>query len=219
MRSRFVLSPGHDSVSVGGRVVSRIAGAIVFCFVGAVAASQLYPQMFAERRDYVLAPESGRAAAPPTTDATSGRTGRVTSFVAGDGGAYTGGPIPQLFPAPSASASAAPQSEPAAADAAAAAPDEARVASTAEPEKQRRTKNKSARYSGGSSSSSSKYSSNYSTSHHSYRREKERPYRQPPSTWVAGNGWNNWGGFQGGIDYGQRQSRGVQFARQFDPWR
>jgi len=127
MRSRFIFFPDHVLATKPRGAASRVAGAIVFIFLGAVGATELYPQV-TEVRD------SGRAASPiAAPDAISYRPG---AFSSRDSAEYLGGPIPQLtFP---------PTQPPAVAKETQAVAHEDHSASVVGVEKPRRTETKSA---------------------------------------------------------------------------
>jgi hypothetical protein len=84
MHSRFVFSP-----TPGQRGMSwRVMGALFFFFLGAIAASALYPRADTDNRG-----SDARPVASPTlaTAATDG----LNAFSARDSAEYTGGPIPE----------------------------------------------------------------------------------------------------------------------------
>jgi len=204
MRSRFVLSSDQGFLaSKQSGLLSRTAGALVFCLVGAVAATQFYPQMFADRHAELLsATDAGRTLAATTNaDATLDRGSRAAAFSPRDEAQYTAGPIPGFTSLPT-------SIEPAAAKEGTIASDEDKSAAPKAAEKPHRTKYRSTR--------------EYSYNRHSNTKAQERRYRQPPSTWVAGNSWNSWGGNSwGGNSWGGNTwaGRNTQFARQYDFWR
>jgi hypothetical protein len=206
MRSRFVLSPDQGFLaSKRPGLGSRVAGAVVFCLVGAVAATQLYPQMFANRHSGLSATEAGRAAASPAPAAAiSERPGGTAAFSPRAEAQYTGGPIPGFNSLPT-------QIEPAAVNEGAASPDDDKSAAPKSAEKSHHAKNRSTR--------SYSYNYGYSYSRHGKGKAQDRPYRQSPSTWVAGNSWNSWGSNSWGGNSWGSSGRGQQFARQSDFWR
>jgi hypothetical protein len=199
MRSRFVSVPSDVLAHERRGLASRVVGAIACFFIGAVVATELYPQNAVDRpSEHSKALDSGRVASPiPAPDAISDRAGALSPRNIAE---YTGGPIPQItFP---------PTQPPAAARETQAMPDEGRSASVVPVEKSRRTENKSA--------------NRKRTSHRGNGDAQDRLYGEQPSYWVAARGWNSWGGYQGGFDYGPRPGRGIQqFDRrgQFAIWR
>ncbi len=181
MRSRFPLSADHGLLAPKRRGIwSRLMGACVLCGVGAVAALELYPQMFsAASSDYGLSVEQSRLA-----DRSADRAVSIVAATKSDrsvasspriGNGYTAGPIPSFVAAP-VSLSSQPRFAAADEGQAGAADNAATPPPTPSPDKQTRAKNK--------------YAHN---SHHSTAKARDRQYRQPPSTWVAGNGV--WGAF------------------------
>ena len=89
MQSRFVFSPDPGRAPKQHGIASRVAGAIVFFFFGAIAATELYPQIGAHTDS-----GSGPAAAlSPVSNTTSDRVG--TSSLR-DSAERTGGPIPPV---------------------------------------------------------------------------------------------------------------------------
>jgi hypothetical protein len=199
MRSRFVSVPNHVLAHERRGLASRVVGAIASFFIGAVVATELYQQNAAHRpAENSKTLDSGRVASPiPVLDAIADRAGALSPR---DNAEYTGGPIPQFtFP---------PTQPPAAAKETPAVADEDRSASVVPVEKSRRTENKSA--------------NRKRTSHRGNGDAQDRLYGEQPSYWVAARGWNSWGGYQGGFDYGPRPGRGIQqFDRrgQFAIWR
>jgi hypothetical protein len=147
-----------------------VAGAIVNIFVGAVAATELYPPVIADGHSkYSKVRDSGRAASPiPAPDAISYRAG---AFSSRDSAEYLGGPIAQLtFP---------PTQPPAVAKETQAVAHEDHSASVVAVEKPRRTETKSAHKKRNS------YRGNGNT--------QDRSYREQPSYWAVGRGSNLWG--------------------------
>jgi hypothetical protein len=89
MQSRFVFSSDQGRMPKQHRVASRVVGAIVFFFFGAIAATELYPQNGAHSD-----PDYGPGAAlSPVRDTTSDRVG---AFPLRDTVERTGGPIPPV---------------------------------------------------------------------------------------------------------------------------
>jgi len=96
MQSRFVLVPNQSFGYERSGLVSRVAGAVAFFIIGAVVATELYPQIAVDRRfEHGTAWDSGRVPSPTSApEAISDRAGAP-----GDIAEYTGGPIPQMtFP-------------------------------------------------------------------------------------------------------------------------
>jgi len=181
MRSRFVLLPDHVLAPKRRALGWRLVGAIVFFFVGAIAATELYPQVVVDHHSkYSGASDSGRAAAPSSApNAISDRPG---TFSRRDSAEYAGRPIPQF--------TFASTQPPAAAKETQAPADEAQSASVVAVEKPRRTENKSAR--------------NKRSSHRHNGNTQDRHYQERPSYLAAGRGWNPGGGSQGGFDFRRR---------------
>jgi hypothetical protein len=170
MRSRFIFLPDRVLAPKTRGAASRVAGAIVFIFVGAVAATELYPQVIADRHsEYTQVRDSGRAAPPiPAPDAISHRP---EAFSSRDSAEYLGGPIPQLtFP---------PTQPPAVTKETQAVAHEDPSASVVGVEKPRRTETKSAH--------------KKHNSHRGNGNTQDRIYREQPSYWAAGGGSNLWG--------------------------
>lgn len=197
MRSRFVLVPDQSLGYERSGLVSRIGGAIAFFIIGAIVATELYPQIAADpRSERGTAWDSTRVASPTSApEAVSDRAADSRDIAK-----YTGGPIPEMtFP---------PTQPPAVAKDTQATAGEDRPASVVAAEKPRPMENKHA------------YKKR--TSHRSNGNTQDRPYwEQQPSYWAAAKGWNSWGGYQGGSDFGSRPGRGTQFDRrgQFVMWR
>jgi hypothetical protein len=194
--SRFVLVPDQSLGYERSGLVSRVAGAIAFFIIGAVVATELYPQIAADRHsEHGTAWDSGRVASPTSApEAVSDRAGASRDIAE-----YTGGPIPKMtFP---------PTQPPAAAKETPATAEEDRSASAVAADKPRLMENKSG------------YKKR--TSHRSNGNTQERPYWEQPSYWAAARGWNSWGGYQSGSDFGPRPGRGMQVDRrgQFVIWR
>ena len=196
MRSRLVLSPDHGLTHERHGLASRVTGAIVCFFVGAIAATELYPQMVADRHsEYGRVSPAERAATPsPLPDAISSQA-EVLSLR--DSVARTGGPIP---PVPFGESSPKNTGE------TRVTANETPSASPASVEKPRRTENKSAHIK--------------HTSHRSNGNTQEQPYREQSPYWATTTGWNPWAGSQSGFGYGPRQDRGGQVDRrgQFAMW-
>jgi hypothetical protein len=92
MRSCLVSVPDTPRA---GALASRVAGAIVFFLVGAVAATELYPQMGTNRHsEYASVSDSRRSAPSPASNAASDGIGATSSAE------YWGGPIPEPTFAP-----------------------------------------------------------------------------------------------------------------------
>jgi hypothetical protein len=197
MRSRFVSVPNHVLAHERRGLASRVVGTIASFLIGAVVATELYRQNAADRpSEHGKALDSGRVASLiPAPVAISDRAEALSPRGIAE---YTGGPIPQItFP---------PTQPPAAAKETQAMPDEDRSASVVSVEKPRRTENKSA--------------NRKRASHRGNGDTQDRLYGEQPSYWAAARGWNSWGGYQGGFDYGPRPGRGIQFDRrgQFPIW-
>jgi len=94
MRSRFVFVPDHHFAPKLGGLLYRVAGAIVFFLAGAVAATELYPQVIADRpSENRQASSSGQAAAPRPNSLSDTKGASLPA-------AYIGGPIPEPTFAP-----------------------------------------------------------------------------------------------------------------------
>jgi hypothetical protein len=197
MRPRLVLSPDDGLTPERHGLASRVTGAIVCFLVGAIAATELYPQMVADRHsEYARVSPSERAASPSTLpDAISSKAG---VFSLRDSAERTGGPIP---PVPFG------ESPPQTTGGTRIAANEAPSASAVSAEKPRRTESKSVRI---------KHSS-----HRSNGNTQDQPYREQSTSWTATTGWNPWTGSQSGFGFGPRQDRGTQVDRrgQFAMWR
>jgi hypothetical protein len=190
MQSRFSFSSDQGRVPKQHGVASRVAGAIVFFCFGAIAATELYPEIGAHSD-----PGSGQAAAlSPVRDTTSDRVG---AFPLRDSVERNGGPIPPV-PFGAGQPQIIVGTEVAA--------DEARSASPGSVEKPRRTENRAARI---------KHSS-----HRGNSNSPDQPNREQSTYWATTTGANLWGSSQGGFGFGPRQDHGTQFDRrgQFTMW-
>jgi hypothetical protein len=171
MRSRFVSVPNTPKA---GGLASRVAGAIAFFFVGAVAATELYPQMVPDRHsEYRRASDSERAAPSPAPNPTSDRIG-ASSLAE-----YRAGPIPEP--------TFAPIQLPAAAKEARAQADEAQAASDVRMRKPRVVK--------------SKYARNKGDSRRRNANSQDRVYQGELPYRAAGTSWNPWGDSPGGFHF------------------
>jgi hypothetical protein len=76
VRSKFVLEPHHSLAHRERGFGWRVAGAIVFFVIGAIVATELYPQITADRHaEYNMSSNSGRATSPiPASAVISDRT-------------------------------------------------------------------------------------------------------------------------------------------------
>jgi hypothetical protein len=108
MRSRFDVVRRRVVAHERRGLASRVAGAIAFFVLGAVAATELYPRIIADRQsEYGKAQKSGRL---PASDMISDRAEAFTQRHMVD---YTGAPIPQMTFLPTQSPAAkGPQATP-----------------------------------------------------------------------------------------------------------
>jgi hypothetical protein len=190
MQSRFVFSSDQGRAPKQHGIPSRVAGAIVFFFFGAIAATELYPQIGVHSD-----PGSGTAAAlSPVRDTNSDRVGPSPLR---DSVERTGGPIP---PVPFGA------EQPQTIVGTEVAASEARSASPGSVEKPRRTENKAARIK--------------RSSHRGNSNIPDQPNREQTTYWATTTGANPWGSSQGGFGFGPRQDHGTQFDRrgQFTMW-